>query len=97
MLALALVGARGWIGCHNLSRASLKSLTSVARELSALPQIAGVRRPGMTAEAYVRESIRSPRAFRVAGFTDVAMPTLPMSDAELDALVAFLLDVKRTP
>ncbi len=46
---------------------------------------------GLDAEAYVRQSIRQPQAFQVAGFTTVEMPTLAVSDAELDALVHYLL------
>ena len=66
-------------------------MDGAAPELSALAQIAPTRRPGLSAEAYIRESVRQPQAFRVPGFTDLDMPTLPISDAELDALVAFLL------
>jgi len=40
-------------------------------------------------EAYVRDSIRNPRARVVAGYEPV-MPSIRMSDAELDALVAYL-------
>jgi hypothetical protein len=74
-----------------VSALGLRSLASFAPELSALPQVAGTRRPGLSAEAYVRESIRQPRAFRVPGFTDIEMPTLPLTDQELDTLVDFLL------
>jgi mono/diheme cytochrome c family protein len=82
---------KGCIACHSVSAAGLQSLAGFAPELSALPQVAPLRRPGMSADAYVRESIRSPQAFRVPGFTDIDMPALPVSDAELDTLVAFLL------
>jgi hypothetical protein len=82
---------KGCIACHSVSAAGLRSLASFAPELSALPQVAAVRRPGLSADAYVRESIRQPQAFRVPGFTDIEMPALPLSDEELDTLVAFLL------
>jgi mono/diheme cytochrome c family protein len=82
---------KGCIGCHSVSAAGLKSQMGFAPELSALAQVAAKRRPPLTADAYVRESIRLPQAYRVPGFSDFDMPTLPVSDAELDALVTFLL------
>jgi cytochrome c oxidase subunit 2 len=82
---------KGCIGCHSISAVALKSNMGFAPELSALAQVAPTRRPGMSAEAYVRESVREPQAFRVAGFTDLVMPILPVTDAELDTLVTFLL------
>jgi cytochrome c oxidase subunit 2 len=82
---------KGCIGCHSVAAAGLQSPMGFAPELSALAQAAPARRPGLTAEAYVRESIRSPQAYIVPGITDVQMPKLPISDAELDALVTFLL------
>jgi mono/diheme cytochrome c family protein len=86
---------KGCIGCHSVSAAGLKSQMGFAPELSALAQIAAQRRPPMPAEAYVRESIRLPQAYRVPGFADFDMPSLPVSDAELDALVTFLLSDHR--
>jgi len=88
---------KGCIGCHSVNAAGLKSEVNAGPELSALAQIAPLRRPGMPADAYVRESIRLPQAFRVPGFSasSLEMPTLPVSDAELDALVTFLLSDHR--
>jgi mono/diheme cytochrome c family protein len=88
---------KGCIGCHSVSAAGLKSEVNAGPELSALAQIAPLRRPGLTADAYIRESIRLPQAFRVPGFSpgSVEMPTLPVDDAELDALVTFLLSDHR--
>ena len=63
----------------------------IGPDLAALPTNAGRRVAGLDAEAYVRQSIREPQAFQVAGFTTVEMPTLAVSDAELDALVHYLL------
>ncbi len=37
------------------------------------------------------QSIREPQAFTVAGFGADVMPTLEVSDSELESLVAFLL------
>ena len=40
-------------------------------------------------DAYIAESIRSPQAQRVKGFT-AAMPALSLDDADVDALVAYI-------
>jgi hypothetical protein len=49
----------------------------------------------MSAEEYVAESIRDPGAFIAPGWDTAtgrpAMPDLAVSDAEVDALVAYLL------
>jgi len=47
--------------------------------------------PGLSAEAYVRESIREPGAFVVPGYAGMEMPQLGLTDAEIDAVVAILL------
>ena len=58
---------------------------------------AGTRKDGMTAEEYLTESLLSPSAFRSpqwnqnGGPTD-GMPSLFLSEEEVDALVAYLLD-----
>jgi cytochrome c oxidase subunit 2 len=82
---------KGCIGCHSIVAKGLQSPTSIAPDLSSLPQTAATRRPGVSAQAYVRESVRQPQAYLVPGYVDVQMPTLPVSDVELDELIAFLL------
>lgn len=80
--------AKGCAGCHGAGPVGL-----VGPSLAGLAETAGTRRPGLSAEAYVRESIRRPQAFSspLALGNGIQMPTLEISDAELDALVAFLL------
>ena len=57
---------------------------------------AGTRQPGQSAEQYLAESMRSPGVFisptfeRPQGPT-TGMPTLALSEAEIDVLVAYLL------
>lgn len=85
---LTLVQVKGCVGCHTIRGLSTMS---VGPDLGALPTVAGARMPGVSAEAYVRESIREPRAFVVPGYADLAMPQLGLTDAEIDAVVAFLL------
>jgi hypothetical protein len=64
--------------------------------LAAASAWAGSRRPGVSAEEYLDESIREPLAFISPEFhgsgPTPAMPELGLSDAERDAVVAFLLD-----
>lgn len=65
-------------------------------DLSRIGTIAAFRKPGMSAEEYIRESIRYPRAFTAPGF----VPDMPeniatdLSEEEFNALVAFLLSLK---
>ena len=83
--------AKGCMGCHSVTDKGLVSRMPIAPDLSALGQRAATRRPGLAAEDYVRESVREPQAYIVPGFTEIQMPTLPVSDTELDAIRAFLL------
>lgn len=64
-------------------------------DLSDAATWAGERRPGMSAEEYLAESIRDPGAFPPGqedhmGYMG-AMPQLGLSDEEVDALVDYLL------
>lgn len=88
-----LFRAKGCAACHDgpETRAVMVDFPSLAD----VPAWAGDRRPGLSAEEYVAESIRSPSAFispefRPGGATD-AMPDLRLSEAEIAAVVAYLL------
>jgi mono/diheme cytochrome c family protein len=57
---------------------------------------AGERRPGLSAEEYLAESIRTPSVFISPQFTSSVgpadgMPPLGLSETEIDALVDYLL------
>ena len=57
---------------------------------------AGDRRPGMSAADYLAESMRTPSAFISPAFEGgqgpmIGMPDLNLSEAEIDALVTYLL------
>lgn len=84
--------AKGCNACHALE--GFPGRSAVGPDLSGLAAVADSRRPGMSAEAYVRESIREPQAFIAPGFGGrfVEMPALPLTDAEVEALVSFLLE-----
>lgn len=76
--------APGWTPAHDLSYPDLTTAASWA----------GSRRPGVRDTEYVRESVRDPSAFLSPAYRGGApspMPTLPLSDAELDAIVSYLL------
>ena len=62
----------------------------VGPDLTHLADRAATRVAGLDAPAYVRQSIREPGAYRVPGY-NALMPDLGLSDADIDALIAFLL------
>jgi mono/diheme cytochrome c family protein len=89
-----LFHAKGCATCHTgpTSTASMGEFPSLADARS----WAGSRREGLSAEQYLAESIREPWAFispefHASGGPTTAMPELGLSDAERDAVVAFLL------
>jgi cytochrome c oxidase subunit 2 len=84
-----LFQAKGCSGCHTV--AGVADFASIGPNLTHLSDVAGDRVTGMSATAYVTQSIRQPRAFTVDGFGVGVMPTFELSDAEVEALVGFLL------
>ncbi|HVR33709.1 MAG TPA: c-type cytochrome, partial [Acidimicrobiia bacterium] len=70
----AVFAARGCTGCH---MADGVGHGGVGPDLTDLASRAGSQVEGMSAEAYVRQSIREPQAFRAKGFEGgfVQMPT----------------------
>jgi cytochrome c oxidase subunit 2 len=87
-----LFQAKGCVTCHTLA-AVPGAAGQVGPKLDNVGTTAQQRKPGMDAEAYIRESIQNPTAFVVPGFPP-AMPQIPMSDDELASLVALLLAQK---
>jgi len=87
-----LFATKGCIGCH--THASFPNARmQVGPNLTGLPDRAATRVADLDARAYVRQSLRDPGAYRVPGY-QVAMPDLHLSDAEIEALTAFLLSAK---
>jgi mono/diheme cytochrome c family protein len=78
----------GCTGCHSLGGVSNGGF--IGPNLTGLPDRAGERVDGLSAEDYVRQSILDPWAYIVDEYGEV-MPTLPLDTAEVDALVEFLL------
>ena len=90
--------AKGCNGCH--MRAGQPGVIPVGPDLTDLARVAGTRRPGLPAEEYVRESLRNPQAFVAPGYsggTVGQLPPLPLRDAEVDTLTAFLLTPAARP
>ena len=84
-----LFATKGCIACHTPA-AFPSARMQVGPDLTALPQRAGTRVAGLDARAYVRQSLRDPRAYVVPGYTAL-MPDLHLSDADIESLSAFLL------
>jgi cytochrome c oxidase subunit 2 len=85
----AIFQTRGCVGCHSLEGVS--DTASIGPDLTGLGERAGDRVDGLNGRAYVIQSVRSPQAFTVPGYGPL-MPTIELSDEELDALVDFLLE-----
>ena len=91
----ALFRAKGCSTCHD--GPETQSLIDGFPSLADVASFAGARKPGYTAQEYVAESIKEPGAFFSPAFhggvgPTTHMPTLDVSDAEVDALVAYLID-----
>ena len=87
----------GCAACH-----TIEGVTTglVGPDLTHIGTAAGTRKPGVSAEDYIRESIREPEAF-VAEGVERAIPglmtsalTASLTDGQVDALVEFLLEQK---
>ncbi len=66
----------------------------VGPDLTAVADRAGTRVAGLDARSYIRQSLREPGAYRVAGYGAV-MPDLGLTDEQIDSLTAFLLSSSR--
>jgi cytochrome c2 len=81
--------------CHTL--AAIPSFTgTIGPPLNGIGTTAGSRKPGMAADAYIRESIKDPNAFIVQGYPSPSPMILPVpvNDAEINDIVAFLVTQK---
>ena len=87
-------GGGGCAACHAIEGISTGA---VGPNLTHLGTDADTRKPGMSAEAYIEESIRAPEAFvapgGIPGIMTAAL-TSGLSDDEVKALVDFLLAQK---
>lgn len=81
--------------CHTVQSIP-EARGKVGPDLDGLATRAGSRKPGMEADAYIRESIENPGAVVVPGFANVMPPTIrqQMSDQDFEDLVAWLKTLK---
>ena len=84
-----LFQAKGCSGCHSID--GVAESATIGPNLTHLADRAEGRIAGLSATAYVTQSIREPWVFTAEGFGAGIMPTLDLSDAEVETLVAFLL------
>jgi cytochrome c551/c552 len=88
-----LFATKGCIGCH--THVSFpKARMQVGPDLTAVADRADTRIAGLDARAYIRQSLREPGAYRVAGYS-APMPDLALTDEEIESLTAFLLSSNR--
>jgi mono/diheme cytochrome c family protein len=86
-------GKGGCVGCHTAGFGG----GATGPNLSHIGTEGATKKPGMDAEAFIRESIVQPGAYVEAGFPNGIMPTTfgqTLTPQELDNLVAFLLSRK---
>ena len=88
-----LFATKGCTGCHtHVSFPNARM--QVGPDLTAVAERAATRVTGLDARGYIRQSLREPGAFRVAGYTAV-MPDLRLTDEQIESLTAFLLSSPR--
>jgi mono/diheme cytochrome c family protein len=83
------------LGCANCHEPNLFG-QRLGPALDHIGLTAATRRPGVSAEEYLRQSILDPGAYVVPGYQD-SMPRdlgRDLSPTDLDALVAYLLSLK---
>lgn len=82
---------KGCSSCHTGPQTTAR--LEIGPSLAQVSKWAGERQPGVDERDYLRESIRNPMAFISPAARDSArMPSLNLTDAEIDSLVAYLLD-----
>ncbi len=84
---------QGCAACHTIAGISpVASDAANGPDLTHIATIAAARKPPLTAEDYIRESIEDPGAFVVKGFKPL-MPALAeeITEKELEDLVDFLM------
>lgn len=96
-----LFQTKGCAACHDIWAAAMTSGYSTGPDLSRLPEEAGTRVEGMSADEYVRVSIAAPEAYVVPGYGYFGddgffggMPALALTPSEIEALAEFLLAQK---
>ncbi len=89
----SLFSSAGCAGCHDVATGG----TLVGPSMKGVGTRAATRKPPMTASDYLHESIKTPNAFVVKGFTAGVMVQnygQTLKDSQIDDLVAYLLSLK---
>jgi mono/diheme cytochrome c family protein len=81
-------------GCAECHAVEGLSKATAGPDLSHIGADATTRKPGLSAELYLRESFLMPNAHRVAGYPDDVQCGGVLSRSQLDSLVAFLLNLR---
>jgi mono/diheme cytochrome c family protein len=87
-------GVGGCNACHTIQGVSS---ATVGPDLTHIGSVAATRKPGMSAEDYIRESIVSPNAFIVPGFQPDIMPLdfgTRLTQQQINDLVTYLASLR---
>ncbi len=80
--------------CHALTGVP-SAVGQIGSKLDGIGTAAATRKPGMSAEAYIKESIDNPQAFIAPGYSAPSpMPANQATGKDLDNLIAYLLTQK---
>jgi len=84
-------GKGACIGCHTINGVGGQT----GPEQSHIATVGATRKPGVSAEDYIRESILQPNAFLVPGYPPV-MPSFQgvLSDKEIDQIITYFMTLK---
>ena len=83
-------GKAGCTSCHSVEPGQ----DGVGPSLAGIGTLAGSRVAGVSAADYLRESITDPNSYVVDGYNTGVMPGgWDLSDAQIDSLVDYLLDL----
>jgi cytochrome c551/c552 len=83
----------GCVTCHSTE----KGVTIVGPSLAEIATTAATAEPGMTAEAFIKESIVDPNKVVTQGFNANIMPqnwSQVLTEQQIDQLVAYLMTLK---
>lgn len=93
---MVVIEERACATCHHITEIA-KARGTTGPNLDDIGDVAATRKPGMTAQAYIEESINTPLAYVVPGYP----PSMPsairdtLTDQEYIDVVAYLLTLKK--